>query len=262
VKLRGRVCVVTGASSGIGRATAIEMARAGATLALVSRDGDALARTRDQIGGASTAHTCDVADAEAVSKTVAEILEVHGAIDVLFANAGYGHFRPLVEMTNEQIERMVAVNVLGQMYFVREVLPSMMRRRSGHVIVMSSTNGRIPPPLMTVYNATRFASIGFAESLLYEVEPYGIGVTIVYPGAIDTPFFAEPEFGLMRTPKKIPPSRVARAIVRGAERGAYDVTIPASLRLPAIVRALAPPLVRRGVRRYAASVVPRPDSPR
>jgi hypothetical protein len=81
----------------------------------------------------------------------------------------------------------------------------------------------------------------------------------VYPGAIDTPFFSEPEFARMRTPKKLDPAKMARAICDGIEKDAYDVSLPRALRVPAVMRMVAPPLVRSGVRRYAASVVPRPD---
>jgi short-subunit dehydrogenase len=257
MKLSGSVCVVTGASSGIGRATAVELARAGATLALVSRNEAAL-RDVQALAPSSTVHPCDVSDADAVEAMTASVLQAHGRVDLLFANAGTGHFRPLVEMTMDEIESMVAVNVLGQMYCVRAILPHMMERRSGHLVIMSSTNGRIPPPLQSVYNATKFAAVGFGETLLYEVEPYGIGVTIVYPGAIDTAFFGPPEFASMRTPKKVPAQRMAAAIVRGIQKDAYDVTLPKALRFPAVIRAVAPPLIRSGVRRYAASVVPRP----
>jgi len=263
MKLEGSICLVTGASSGIGRATAIEMARAGATVALVGRNTRSLDSALSEVrvhAPSSSVHVCDVSDPTAVDKMTAAVIDRHGRVDVLFANAGYGHYRPFVEMTVEDMQLMVATNVLGQMYCARAMLPGMMERRRGHLAFMSSTNGRIPPPLQSVYNATKFATIGFAETLLYEVEPFGIGVTIVYPGAIDTPFFAEADFGLLRTPKKLPADTVGKAVVRGIERGAYDVSVPSVLRLPAAFRVLAPPLIRKGVRNYAKSVVPRPGS--
>ena len=261
MKFTDSVCIVTGASSGIGRASAIEMARRGATLALVSRNADALGEVLKTVSAHSPnsfLHACNVGDPAAVEKMISAVLERTGRIDLMFANAGFGHFRPLVDLDDDEIEEMVRTNVLGQIWCCKAVIPHMMERRRGHVVVMSSSNGRIPPPLMTVYNATKFAAVGFGETLLYEVEPYGIGVTIVYPGAIDTGFFGPSEFGALRTPKKLSPEKMARAICNGIERGAYDVTLPRVLRLPAILRVIAPPLVRNGVRRYAASVVPRP----
>lgn len=275
--LRDKVCLVTGASSGIGRATAMEMVRRGAHVALVSRNEKRLEAAHEEIvhltmtsldgrqaaSGPSThpnssRHVCDVGERNAVQAMVRDVLTAHGRIDVLFANAGYGHFSPLTELADDEIEDMIRTNVLGQIWCAKAALPHMMERRSGHIVVMSSTNGRIPPPLQTVYNATKFAAVGFAETLLYEVEAFGIGVSIVYPGAIDTDFFRPEEFSAMRTPKKIPPERVARAVCNGIERGAYDISVPGILRIPAVFRALLPPLVRRGVRRYAAAVVPRP----
>jgi short-subunit dehydrogenase len=264
MKLEGSICLVTGASSGIGRATAIEMARRGATVALVARNAKALEGALAEVrphSPSSTVHVCDVSDPAAVDKMTAGVLEEHDRVDVLFANAGVGHYRPFIELSVEEIQMMVATNLLGQMYCARAVLPGMMERRRGHLAFMSSTNGRIPPPLQSVYNATKFATIGFAETLLYEVEPYGLGVTIVYPGAIDTPFFSPEEFGIMRTPKKLPPDRVGRAVVRGIERGAYDVSVPSVLRLPAAFRVIAPPLIRKGIRNYAKATLPKPGAP-
>jgi short-subunit dehydrogenase len=261
MKLEGSVCLVTGASSGIGRATAVAMAERGATLALVARNQKTLEGALAEVrvhSPSSTVHVCDVSDPTAVDKMTAAVVDAHGRVDVLFANAGFGHYRPFAEMGVEEMQLMVATNVLGQMYCTHAVLPGMMERRRGHLVFMSSTNGRIPPPLQSVYNATKFATIGFAETLLYEVEAFGIGVTIVYPGAIDTPFFAEPEFNVMRTPKKLPAEKVGKAIARGVERGSFDVSVPGVLRLPAAFRVLAPPLIRMGIRNYAKSTVPRP----
>jgi len=263
MNVRGAICLVTGASSGIGRATAVELAKAGATLALVSRKRAALDETLSMLkqhAPSSTVHPCDVSDAGAVEAMTRSVLDAHGRVDVLVANAGTGHYRPLVEMTTDEIRDMVTTNVLGQMYCAHAVLPHMMKRGSGHLVFLSSTNGRIPPPLQSVYNATKFAAVGFGETLLYEVEPFGIGVTIVYPGAIDTAFFEPAEFTSMRTPKKVPADRMGKAIVRGIQRGSYDVTLPRSLRIPAVIRAIAPPLIRRGIRRYAAGSLPRPGA--
>lgn len=254
-------CLVTGASAGIGRATAIALARRGAPVAICARRADRLAETLAacrETAPSSVAIPCDVSDRAAVEAMAARALESLGGIDVLVANAGVGTYRLFVDETPETIEGQVATNLLGQMWCARAVLPSMQERRRGHLVFVSSTNGRIPPPMQSVYNATKFATIGFAEGLSYEVAPYGIATTIVYPGPIDTEFFDAPEFSAMRVPKKVSAERMAEAIVRGVERGRFDVSLPRSLRIPGALRAVFPSMIRRGVARWARPILPRP----
>lgn len=259
--LDGTACLVTGASAGIGRATAVALAKRGARVAACARRPDRLAQTVEACrrhGPEAVAVPCDVSDPVAVGRMVEEVAERLGGVDVLVANAGVGRYALFEDETIESIDQQVRTNILGQMYASRAVLPLMKAAGRGHLAFLSSTNGRIPPPLQSVYNATKFATIGFAESLAYEVRPYGIGVTIVYPGPIDTEFFDAPEFRAMRTPKKLPAEKVGEAIARGIERGRFDVTVPRSLRIPATMRALLPALVRRGVASYAKESLPKP----
>lgn len=261
MEVAGSVCLVTGASAGIGRATAIALAERGARVAICARRRDKLEETLAECRRHSpgcVAVACDVSDAEAVGRMVEEVARTLGPIDILVANAGIGRYVPFTEETVESMDRQVRINVLGQMYSAHAVLPSMLERRRGHLVFLSSTNGRIPPPLQSVYNATKFATIGFAETLSHEVQAFGVGVTIVYPGPIDTEFFAAPEFERMRVPKKLSPEKMAAAIVRGVERNKFDVSYPASLRIPAKLRALFPGMIRRGVRRYAKKSLPKP----
>jgi short-subunit dehydrogenase len=112
---------------------------------------------------------------------------------------------------------------------------------------------------MSVYNATRAGTIGLGEGLIPEVKPYGIGVTLVYPGAIDTEFFDAPEFSRMRKPKGQPAEKMAAEIVKGIERNKTDVTFPRSLKIPAKMRALFPGMVRSGTARYAKDALPKPE---
>ena len=110
-----------------------------------------------------------------------------------------------------------------------------------------------------MYNATKAAALGFGEGLIPEVKPFGIGVTIVYPGPIETEFFDAPEFRRMRKPKNYPAENMAREIVKGIERNKVDVTYPKSLKAPAKLKALFPGMIRRGVANYAKKSLPRPD---
>lgn len=261
MQVKDAVCLVTGASAGIGRETAISLAKRGAVVAMCARRKDKLEETLAACryhSPNSVALPCDVADPVAVAGMVAEVNRSLGAVDVLVANAGIGRFVLFSEETVESIDRQVRTNLLGQMYCARAVLPGMQEHRHGHLVFLSSTNGRIPPPLQAVYNATKFATIGFAESLSYEVAPYGIGVTIVYPGPIDTEFFNAPEFARMRLPKKLPAAKVAEKIADGVARNKFDVSVPAVLRVPAKMRALFPGMIRKGVARYAKDALPKP----
>ena len=259
--LTNAVCLVTGVSSGIGRETAIALSKRGAVVAVCARRKDKLDDTLAECrkhSPRSISMQCDVADPEAVQQMVDEVIRTLGQIDVLVANAGLGRYVAFDEETIESIEQQVNVNVLGQMYCTYAVLPHMKERRRGQLVFLSSTNGRIPPPLQAVYNATKAAAWAFGETLSHEVKPFGIGVTVVYPGPIETEFFVAPEFRRMRKPKLLPATKMADAIVRGIERNKFDVSYPASLRIPAKLHALFPGMIRRGVANYAKKSLPRP----
>jgi short-subunit dehydrogenase len=261
VKLENAVCLVTGASSGIGRETAIALAERGATVAVCARRkeklDDTLAECRKH-APRSISVQCDVSDPQAVEHMVEEVRRTLGPVDVLVANAGLGRYVAFDDETIETIQQQVNVNVLGQMYCAYSVLPQMKERRRGHLVFLSSTNGRIPPPLQAVYNATKAASWAFGETLTHELQAFGIGVTVVYPGPIETEFFADPEFERMRKPGLKPASKMADAIVRGVERNRFDVSYPAVLKFPAKLHALFPAMIRRGVRNYAKKSLPKP----
>jgi hypothetical protein len=258
------VCLVTGASSGIGRETAIVLAERGAVVALAARRKDKL---EDTLAACRThsphsiALQCDVSDPDQVRHTVDEVIRELGGLDVLVANAGWGRYAPFDEETIDSIDSQVRTNVLGQMYCAHAVIPHMKAKRRGHLVFLSSTNGRIPPPLQSVYNATKFAAIGFGESLSHELKAFGVGVTIVYPGPIETEFFEAEEFGRMRKPKLKPARTMAERIVDGIEKNRFDVTYPWALKIPAKMRALFPNMVRRGVANYAKKSLPRPERP-
>jgi short-subunit dehydrogenase len=261
MELKDAVCLVTGASSGIGRETAVELAKRGAVLAICARRKDKLEQTLAECrkhSPRSISVPCDVADPAAVKAMVQEVERTVGPVDVLVANAGWGRYVAFTEETVETIEGQVKTNVLGQMYCVHEVLPGMQQRRRGHIVLLSSTNGRLYPPLQSVYNATKAAALGFGEGLIPEVKAFGIGVTIVYPGPIATEFFDAPEFQRMRKPKDLPAENMAREIVKGIERNKVDVTYPRILRMPAKMKALFPGLIRRGVANYAKKALPKP----
>src|SRR3954452_4710865 len=186
--LAGAVVAVTGASRGIGEAVAKAAAAKQARVGLIARSSADLDGVLAALPTKGATATADVADRQATIDALAEIERALGPIDVLVANAGIGAYGPFVDMSYEELERVVQVNVLGTMYAIRAVLPGMVARRRGHVVTIGSIAGRIGSPFEAVYSAPKFAGVGLTEALATEVEAYDIGVSLVNPGPVATAF--------------------------------------------------------------------------
>ncbi len=189
VDLSGRVVAVTGASSGIGEATALACAQAGAAVSLAARRTERieeLARRIEQGGGRALAITADVGDEEQarafVERTAAEL----GRLDVLVNNAGVMLLGPVAGAPTEEWRRMVHVNVFGVLYCTHAALPVMKEQGSGHIVTVSSVAGRFARPGSAVYNLTKFGVGAFSEALRQEVALEGIRVTLIEPGFVAT----------------------------------------------------------------------------
>jgi NADP-dependent 3-hydroxy acid dehydrogenase YdfG len=187
--LSGRVVAVTGASSGIGEATALACAGAGAAVSLAARRTErieALAKRIEEEGGRALATTADVGEEEEarafVERTVAEL----GRIDVLVNNAGVMLLGPIAGAPTEEWRRMVHVNVFGVLYCTHAALPAMKEQGSGHIVTVSSVAGRFARPGSGVYNLTKFGVGAFCEALRQEVALEGIRVTLIEPGFVAT----------------------------------------------------------------------------
>ncbi|HSE05885.1 MAG TPA: SDR family NAD(P)-dependent oxidoreductase, partial [Methylomirabilota bacterium] len=180
----GRVALVTGASSGIGAATARALAGAGLRVALCARRKDRLEQLAADLGaqGAEAAvHTVDVTDALAVQVMVDEVVARWGRLDVLVNNAGRGLSATLEQTTAEDLRALMELNVVAVLGATRAVLPIMRRQGSGHVINVSSVVGRRAVPYRAAYSATKFALGALSEALRVELTGSGIAVTLVYP---------------------------------------------------------------------------------
>jgi NADP-dependent 3-hydroxy acid dehydrogenase YdfG len=179
LKLQGKVAFVTGASSGIGEATAVGLAAEGARVALAARRGDrlmALAERIRSMGGKATPLEVDITDESAVATAVQEVLAAWERIDLLLNVAGVGVAAPFRNTTPDEYRQMVDVNVLGVLYPIRAVLPAMTAQGEGHIVVVSSGTGRYIHA-STVYSGTKHAVSAMAESLRRELAPDGIRVT-------------------------------------------------------------------------------------
>jgi short-subunit dehydrogenase len=246
---KNSIALVTGASSGIGQQVAIDLAARGATVVASSRSLERLQETAERLkryGGASEVVECDVSDYDAVKRMVEEALNKHGRVDILVNNAGFGVYEPLAASSLETIQSMLATNYLGTVYCTRAVLPSMIARRSGAIVNISSVSGKIGTPEMALYCGTKFAQIGLSESLYHELKPHGVHVAVICPGPVRTNFrrgFDElapkpPEFFVLDS------AAVSLAIMRAIEKKKFEIILPKSLAFVCFLKGIMPNVVR------------------
>ncbi len=192
-KLSGKVALVTGASSGIGQATALALAAEGAKIAIAARRAErlkSLAERIRQLGGEALPIETDITDETQVSAMVEHTLQHFGQLELLLAVAGVGVAAPFQNTTTTEYRQMVDVNVLGLLYSIKASLPAMQRQGAGHIVVVSSGTGRYIHPSV-VYSGTKHAASAIAESLRREVCGDGVRVTVIEPGAVKTEFVSQ-----------------------------------------------------------------------
>lgn len=232
--------MITGASRGIGAALARRLAARGCVLGLVARGEQGLRELIDSLPGEGhRALPADVADRESIRAAVAAF----GDVDVVVANAGVADYGPWLDLDAELEERMTRINWLGTLYTVRAALPGMVERGRGHVVVTSSGAALRTFPGAAVYGATKAAQRGFAEGLWHDLDGTGVGVTVVYPGEIETNLHDH-------QPEKLPTWRsggheadvdeCAAAIVEGIEQDKRGVYFPREVRLLQTAHGIAP----------------------
>ncbi len=189
VDLSGQVIAVTGASSGIGEATALACAKAGAAVALAARRSDRIDQLAERIageGGRAIAVPTDVGEERAAREFVARAHDELGRLDVLVNNAGTMLLGPIADAPTEDWRRMIHANVFGVLYCTHAALPLMAAQGSGHIVNVSSVAGRVARQGSGVYNLTKFGVGAFSESLRQEGVALGVRVTLVEPGAVAT----------------------------------------------------------------------------
>lgn len=231
--LADRVVLVTGVTAGIGRATAARLTAAGARVVGCARDGIRLRLVAERLPGLEVV-PCDLRDPAQRGELVQTVLARHGRLDVLVNNAGLGYVGAVADMTAHDVERLVATNVTAYVDLTRLVLPGMLARGGGDVLMLSSAAAWVSPPPLTVYAATKRAVDGFVEGLRREVTSQGVRVHSIHPGFVATEFHAR-ALGLhpREGDPEIQPSpgiaadRVARAVRRELERGrGRSVAVP------------------------------------
>jgi short-subunit dehydrogenase len=243
----GTRALVTGASKGIGRATALALAARGARVGLVARGADDLDALAGEISGEPVVLPADVSDRDSIAAVVDRFAEEAGGMELLVANAGLAHYGPFFDQPIKHAEEMVRVNVLGTIYTVHAALGHMRDRANGHVVVVSSGAGLRAFPWGAVYGATKAADRGFAEALRHELSGTGVSVTTVYPGEVESDLHSHqldrlPDW--RRDENTIPASAVADAIVRAVEDDRREVHVPSAVRALGL-NGLAPRLTDR-----------------
>jgi len=234
-QVKDKIIIVTGASSGIGEASARVLGQAGAKVVLAARRLDkleALAKELQAAGTEALPVAADLSQLPDIQNLIQQTLSKFGRVDVLFNNVGFGRLDWLENLDPiKDIEAQYAVNVLGVVQTTRQVLPIMIKQKAGHIINMASVAGWVGTPTYTIYASCKFAVRGFSEALRREVAPWGIRVSLICPGGVATEFGAHA--GIQRktkttTPKwmVLPPEDVGRAVVSLVERPRANLILP------------------------------------
>ena len=258
--LRGKHVIITGGSQGIGAAVARVAAASGARVSLIARGEDALRSTAESIDPDVGWQVGDVTD-DSVTGAVQALERRFGPCDSLICCAGVVLPGRFLDVPVTDFEEQWAANVRGSIAAVRAVLPGMVQRRTGHLVLISSTAGIIGVPGYTGYAATKFAIRGLADSLRYEVEPLGVRVSVLYPPDTDTPGFAAenlrkpPETAAISSRiKPVAAEQVAAALVRGIERNRRNVTMDTATRAFLRFGGVLDPAVQWSFRRTVSQV--------
>lgn len=273
--LNQQVIVITGASQGIGRETALQLATKGASLVLAARNDEALAelaRQVERLGGQAETVVTDVAEHEQVERLAQRAIDRFGRIDTWVNNAAVSIYATVEQMEPEEMERLVRVNLLGQMYGARAAIPHMKRQGGGTIVNVGSALSERAVPLQSAYVASKHGIQGFSEALRLELmhEQTGIDVVLILPSSMNTPLFnfARSKMGVqpMPVPPVYEPRAVAEAICHAAEHGGREIVVGGWGKLLTVGQWLSPSLLDRymlqGARAWKQQKTDRPDDAR
>ena len=249
MRLGGAVALITGGSSGIGAATARAMADAGACPLVAGRN---LPRLREVASQSGAIPLCaDLAAPDGPEELAAAAVAAAGRVDLLVSSAGVGWAGEIGDLTAAKASELIAVNLLAPIHLARLLVPDMAEHGAGHLVFVSSIAGATGGRDEAVYAAAKAGLACFAESLSYEMSGRGVGVSVVVPGVVDTPFFDRRGRPYSRTtPTPIPAQRVARAIVSAAQYDRDVVYVPGWMKFPAWLHGTAPRMFRALATRF------------
>jgi len=235
VNFKNKIVLITGASSGIGRETAIEFAKLGANLILVARRKDKLEQIEDELKKYNVsilACQCDISKKDQVKELSETVLEKFSSVDILVNNAGFAIYGSVSDLSINDIESQMETNYFGMVYCIKNFLPSMLKKKSGHIVNVASVAASFGLPGIASYCASKFAMLGFSEGLKYELKDTGIGITVVSPIMVRTNFFDHSSFEKMPkySPTSLDPKTVAKAILKAANSSRLEIVVPSVVR--------------------------------
>lgn len=253
-RIAGQVAVVTGASSGLGRRLALDLAGGGATVVGVARSADALEALAAERTGRVIPVPCDVSDEAAVTRTMRVVEEEHGRIDILVNAAGWEQPTRVEEADLELYRRIFATNFFGLVTATLAVVPGMLERGHGIVVNVSSDHGRAPAAGTPAYSASKAAVSAFTESLAHECHGRGVHLHVLYPGWVPTPLgTGAVEAGMPQPPKVVrrTEAQVSALTLRRMGGPGIEINCAPVATLAPVMRALAPPLYRSQMRKQS-----------
>jgi NAD(P)-dependent dehydrogenase (short-subunit alcohol dehydrogenase family) len=234
--LAGKVALITGAGGGIGKALAEELSERGCYLVLTDIDESLLRRTAATLAARDArfeTHEADVSDAAQVERVVGGAFESLGRVDFLFNNAGINVFAEILDTSLEDWNRLIDVNLRGVIHGVHAAYPRMCKQGFGHIINVASVAGVVPAPAEGAYAATKHAVVGLSAALRIEAATHGVKVSVVCPGAVDTPIlhaskhvkFDSDAIITLSPEKPMPPRQAARLILRGVQHNRFFIVM-------------------------------------
>lgn len=242
--------LVTGGSSGIGKHLAGEYLKQGDSVIIIADGKEKLEKARIELSVVSPnvwSYVCDVGDKYAVPEIANKVLTNHGCPDVLVNNAGFATYRTFDQTPYEEMERLIAVNLLGVLRCTHCFLPAMMKRRSGHIVNIASVGGIVPITPCATYGAAKYGMVGISSMLQYELKSYNIHIHLVCPGKVKTDFFNHETFRnrTLRSEmeKYVPIEKVSKMIMNAVKKNRFYTVIPWSFRVQVWIKNVFPFLV-------------------
>ncbi len=236
MNFKDKVVLITGASSGIGRATAIQFAKRGARIVLVARNKEKLIQIEQELKKfniSTLVCECDISNKSQVKKISERIFEKFESVDILVNNAGFAIYGSVSDLTIEDIESQMATNYFGMVYCTKIFLPSMIKKNSGHIVNVASVAASFGLPGIASYCASKFAMLGFSEGLKHELKGTRVGVTVVSPIMVRTNFFDHPSFEKMPkySPTSLSAETVAKAVLKASNSPRLEIIVPPIVRI-------------------------------